>query len=148
MTSSSFERIWNERLFVYDASKALERQMPCPFATTFQAWVDALFEKHLDGADRIRLNQLKVVVQDKFFELRTHLPNEHRNDDGRDPDHPCVFSVFEQSIAVLHARELDLEPPPLVVPQSPPPPPPKKPRKRRGRLDGLLFGDEDPEFGP
>lgn len=146
MTSSSFERIWNERLFVYDPSKALERQMPCPFATAFQAWIDSLFEKHLDGADRVRLNQLKLLVQDKFFELRTHLPNEHRNDDGRDPDHPCVFSVFEQSIAVLHEHELNLEPPPLTHP-APPALPPKPPKKRRGPLDKLLLGDEDPEFG-
>lgn len=146
MTSSSFERIWNERLFVYDPTKALERQMPCQFATAFQAWVDNLFERNLDGADRVRLNQLKLLIQDKFFELRAHLPNEHRNDDGRDPDHPCVFSVFEQAIAVLHEHEINLEPPPLSHP-APPALPAKPARKRRGRLDGLLFGDEDPEFG-
>jgi len=146
MSNASFERMWNDRLFVYDPTKALERQMPCPFAVAFQAWIDVLFERHLKGADLVRLNQLKLLIQDKFFELRTRLPSEHRHDDNRDPDHPCVFTVFEQSIAVLHEHEINLEPPPLShTTQSAPKT--RTRRKQRSRLDGLLFGDEDPEFG-
>lgn len=147
MSSSSFDRIWSERLFEYDPTKALERQLPCVYARTFQAWLDVLLDKHLETADRVRLNQLKLVIQDKFFELQTRVPADHRHEDDRDPDHPCIFSAYARAIATLHERELELEPPALL-PQVQPPPPPRKPRKRGGILDKLILGDEDPEFGP
>jgi hypothetical protein len=146
MSDSSFDRIWNARLFVYDPTKELERQLPCAFARTLHAWVEVLFEKHLDGADQVRLNQLKLVIQDKFFELQVRVPSDHRQEDDREPDHPCLFSTYARAIEVLHERELDLEPPALAPPIQSPPASPK--RKRRGPLDGLILGDKDEEFGP
>lgn len=145
---SDLDRIWNERLYTYDPTEALERQLPCVYARTFQAWVDIIFEKHLAAADLMRLNQLKIVVQDKFFEIQARVPPEHRHDGTRDPDHPCVYSTYARAIEAIHERELDLDPPALVPPP-PPPAPPAKPRAkpRRTPLEELLYGDEDPEFG-
>lgn len=143
--SDSFDRIWNSRLFVYDPTKQLERQLPCLFARTFQAWIEVQFEKHLEGADRLRLNQLKLVIQDKFFELQSRVPPEHRHQEDRDPDHPCLFSAYARAIETIHERELDLEPPAL----EPPPPPVQPEAKRRGKrspLDGIIFGKRDEEF--
>lgn len=146
MSDNTFDRIWGERLFHYDPTLPLERQLPCAYARTFQAWVDVLFNKHLETSDRVRLNQLKLVVQDKYFELQTRVPAEHRHDDDRDPDHPCVYSVFARTIAVLHERELELDPPALTLP-TPPSSPPKPRKSRRTPLDRLILGEEDPEFG-
>lgn len=135
MSTDYLDRLWNERLFDYDPDQPLDRQMPCAFAMTFQGWVDSLLEKHLPEADRLRINQLKLVVQDKYFELRTRLPEEHRKDDGRDPDHPCIFSVYTRTIGLLHERAIDLQPPELVDPASQ--------RKPKRSIYSTLLGDEE-----
>lgn len=143
MPSSTFDRIWNDRPLTFRLEDPLDLRGPCPFAVAFQAWIDALFERQLAGADLITLNQLKVHVQDRFFRFRSRVPREHQHEDGREPDHWCLFAVFEKAIEELHRRELELAPPPLVplpAPLSPPPPP-------RARFDGLLVGDlDDSEF--
>lgn len=141
--SAYLDRVWNERLFVYDPSKALERQLPCLYAVTFQAWLDVLFGKHLEGADRVRLNQLKLVIQDKFFELQSRVPPDHRHQGDRDPDHPCLFSAYARAIETVHERELDLDPPVL---EPPAPAPERKSRPRRDPLAGFILGKREDEF--
>lgn len=141
--SDSFDRIMQSKAYTFDPNKPLEHQMPCEFAVMFQAWIDVLFQKHLADADVTRLNQLKLQVQDRFFQIYNRLPSEHRQGDSRKPDHPCVFSVFEAAIAELHEREDSLAPPDIIaLPRRP------APKDPPSRLDGLLFGDKDPEFGP
>ena len=150
--SDFFSRVWNAEPFEVDLDAWPDLKGPCQFAVVFQAWIDVLFNKHLEGADLVRLHQLLLQVQRRFFELHARLPDEHRYEDGREPDHHCVFSVYKAAVDLLHERRDDLDPPPVVLPPAPlPEQKPKKPKKPRSRLDALLFGDEDepdPEFGP
>lgn len=134
--SSSFDRIWNDTPFTpnLDAADALDG--PCMPAVAFQAWVDVLFEKQLPGATLLRLLQLQLHVTRKYFEWRTRLPEAHRQEDGREPDHTCVFTVFERSISELSEHELALAPPPLIQIVRPKEEPPE-------RMDLLIFGDID-----
>lgn len=142
MNRATFDRILNERAYVFDPNKPIERQMPCEYALLFQGWVDTLFDQHLASADIVRLNQLKLVIQERYFLWRSRLPGDHRQDDKRKPDHPCVFTVFEAAIGVIHERELALDPPAILVS------PKTKPSGPISPVDVLIFGDKDPEFGP
>ena len=145
--SDTFSRIWGAAPFEVDLDAWPDLKGPCPFAVAFQAWIDVLFDKHLDGADLVRLHQLLLQIQRRFFEIHARLPDEHRHEDGREPDHHCVFTVYKAAVELLHERRDDLDLPPVVRPQSAAP----KAKKPKGRLDALLFGDEDepdPEFEP
>lgn len=132
--SDSFRRIWDSPAFVPTSPADLVG--PCSYAVAFQAWVDVLFRKQLSDATHLRLLQLQLQVTRKYFEWRTRLPDSHRHEDGREPDHVCVFSVFERAIAELSERELALAPPPLIQVVHPKVDPPET-------LVGVLFGDID-----
>jgi len=141
--SDSFDRIMASRAYTFDPNKPLEHQMPCEYAVTFQAWIDGVFQKHLAAADITMLNQLKIFIHDRFFQIHNRLPPEHRHSDSRKTDHPCVFSVFEAANAEIYEREIALAPPDILHPpkSSPPKDPPT-------RLTVLFLGDEDPEVDP
>ncbi len=136
--TSSFERIWNEKPSVLDPNTALAHRAPCLPAVMFQAWIDALFERQLDNATLPALNQLKVLVQDRYFLFRRRLPSEHSHEDGKRPDHRCVYAVYEASIDLLHRHEIMLAPPPLEITKG-------RTRKPRTGLGGILLGKIVPE---
>lgn len=135
--TSSFDRIWNEEPFALDPNASQAHAAPCLPAVMFQAWIDALFERQLDNASLMVINQLKLLVQDRYFLFRRRLTAEHTLEDGRRPDHRCVYSVYESAIEVLHKHELILEPPSLKGHGA-------KPRKPRTGLSRILLGDIDP----
>lgn len=140
--NDDFDRIWSGRAFTFDPGRPLEQQVPCEHAADFQAWVDALFAGQLGRADVIRLNQLKILVQDRFLQVRARLRGEHLDDDRQKYGHPCVFSVFEAAVGDIRERELALAPPEILTLS------PKAVEEPRIDYPGVLFGDKDPEFGP
>lgn len=137
--SHAFDRIWNDTPFALNPDVANQLVGPCVPAVMFQAWIDALFEQRLECADLTRINQLKILVQDRYFLFQRRLAAEHSPKDGQRPDHRCVYSVFEEAINTLHQAELTLAPPPLIYPPVSPPPHPEP----RTDLPGILFGDEE-----
>ncbi|MBK7782864.1 MAG: hypothetical protein IPJ58_19205 [Ardenticatenia bacterium] len=120
-----------------DPNASQAHAAPCLPAVMFQAWIDALFERQLDNATLMVINQLKVLVQDRYFLFRRRLTAEHTLEDGKRPDHRCVYSVYESAIEVLHKHELILEPPSLARPG------PKLKKPRTG-ISRILLGDIEP----
>lgn len=136
--SGSFDRIWNDEPFYLDPNVANAHFAPCVPAVVFQAWIDALFETHLVSPTILGINQLKLVIQDRYFLFKRRLPAEHTQEDSRRPDHRCVYSIFESAIDLLHKHELMLAPPPISISRP-------RPRKPRSGLAGILLGDIDPD---
>src|SRR5687767_12188371 len=96
---------------------------PCAHARQFSEWAHALLARLLAGADRAALDRTKVLLVDRYFEWRAHVPAQHRNRLGQ-TGHPCIFQVFADAYQQLKVAELALTPPAAVVPPRATPPPP------------------------
>lgn len=91
----------------------------CLYALRFQSWVDDLLEV-LKDRDIVRINQVKILLTDRFFEWQRWVPQAHRQRMGIH-GHTCVFQVFETAYEKLRFVELGITPPMVFIPKQPPP---------------------------
>jgi hypothetical protein len=114
--SPRFEDSWNR---VKEFRVSEEATKSCPNARKFAKWADKLVST---SQTLIEVNQAKVLLLDRYFELRNYVPKSHRNRVGPG-GHRCIYHVFEQTYEKLKVIELSLTPPLLFLPPPPPPPP-------------------------
>jgi len=112
-----FETIWNR---VDDFDVPHEAIQWCPYARRFAKWSASLIESSQQPSVVI-VNQAKILLIDKYFEWRIHVPKSHRNHIGSG-GHRCIYHVFEQTYEKLKLIELALTPPLLFLPPPPSPP--------------------------
>lgn len=121
-----------------------DKHAPCARAEEFQDYVDRLFEGRLDNADQVVLNQMKVEVQDRYYDYRSSAPRRHQNISGIGSGHRCIFAVFIDACKCLREKERAILPQPVerIVTVEVPAKLPASP------FDGLLVGTvgPDPEF--
>jgi hypothetical protein len=130
--SPRFETIWNS---VDDFVVPRETMKWCPYARKFAEWSASLISVSQEPS-LVEVNQAKVLLLDKYFEWRSHVPKSHRNRVGPG-GHRCIYHVFEQTYEKLKVIELSLTPPLLFLPPPPPPPPPTP------QIAGLFLGGLD-----
>lgn len=111
-----FGRIWNQ---VPDLEVSERPVYGCSYSRDFGAWVDELV-KGIREPNVVLVNQAKILLLDKYFEWRRHVPSVHRLRFGL-RGHACIFQVFESGYGRLKNLELSLTPPLLFFPEKVPP---------------------------
>jgi hypothetical protein len=127
--SPRFETIWSR---VDEFAVPKEAIKWCPYARKFAEWSATLVSTS-QRPHLVEVNQAKVLLLDKYFEWRSHVPKSHRDRVGPG-GHRCIYHVFEQTYEKLKVIELSLTPPLLFLPPPPPPPP---------QIAGLFLGGMD-----
>lgn len=141
---TSVEEIWERAPEPIDFD--VEQDDMCSFARAFEAWIDQELTPRAAARTRKSINQCKLHLQNKYFQLRERLPQRHRSIGGTGRGHRCVFAVYEEAFHRFDRIERWLEPEPIediVQVQVPGPP------QRKLLPDNLELGDvgTDPEFG-
>jgi hypothetical protein len=125
----SFEQLWHR----HDDFELGEPEPDyCPYAEQFHRWADGLCETATQRATVVSLNQGKILLVDRYFQMRATVPKSHRNHLSGRSGHTCIFQVFEESYERLRAVELSLTPPMLFLPEQPRPP----------QIAGIFIGEE------
>jgi len=114
-----FEALWGR----FDDFELQEPVILCPPAQIFSEWVNGLLESVSQEPSIVSINQAKILLQDKWHDWRSAVPQRHRNHLGN-RGHTCLFQVYEQAYNQLRILELSLTPPMLFIP----PPPPQIPQ--------------------
>ena len=121
MLSGGFTDLWNSGDdFTFDEA---EPQW-CGLARKFIEWIDTeVYQALVSGKpDVVSINQAKVLLADKFFELRTFANWRHR-DRLSTRGHACIYQVFIEALGRLIQAGLLITPPMLFLPGSSAPPP-------------------------
>ena len=125
----SFEKIW-EDLEEFELSNDSPKW--CKFSVAFNKWSDTLCQ-FTEDSTLISINQAKVILLDKYFDLRRFVNKKHRDRIGS-RGHVCIFHVFEQTYIRLRAAELSLSGPLILYPPDPPPQTPPQ-------IAGIFLGE-------
>lgn len=133
----SFEQRWHRHDGVILPSLSEPEEKWCTYAKQYGDWIERISKDILDDPDFISLNQLKVRIGDRFFELFHSMPQVHRNRIGGS-GHVCVFHVYERIHRIIMESQWSLMPPPIHIPPELPatPPPPPLPQ-----IMGITLGE-------
>ena len=109
----------------------------CAYAQLFSEWVGALWEDIVsEEPDPVRINQAKVLLQDKWHEFRRRVPKSHRTHVS-DVGHTCIWHVYEQAFWNLDWLQMKITPPLLFLPAG------KPPQFPRAEFKGTIIGLEE-----
>jgi len=111
----------------------------CEYAQSFLDWGNQLLSK-TKKQTVVSINQVKILLLDKFFEWYRYVPRSHRLKMGQ-RGHICIFQVLVSLYAQLKVIELEITPPMVF---EPPPPPPMKILPRPS-LAGIVLGEDTDE---
>lgn len=81
------------------------RNEPCKHALLFTTWVNDLLAYLQEEPTRSRLYIAQKQLQDKYFELRSLVPAEHR-DLVTDTYHRCIWHVYRDTYQRLKDYEI------------------------------------------
>ena len=126
----SFYYHWN-RIERFEIPEPLDHTI-CVYALSFQKWVEEL-GKMMENPTEIVVNQVKILLTDKYFDWERLVPQSHRQHQGAH-GHTCIYQVFKKGYENLRIVELSLTPPLISYP--PPVIPPPKPI-----IGGLFIGE-------
>jgi hypothetical protein len=100
-----------------------EPQM-CSEAKEFAAWVEEYITPLVESRQLEKINQAKVLLQDKYYEWTRQVGKGHRQTGPNSIGHPCLYQVWHAGYMRLHATELAVKPYQF---QKPPKPPKRQP---------------------
>jgi len=116
MLSGNFEDLWNSGVdFMSDDP---EPQW-CGPARQFIEWIDTeVYQALVSGKpDVVSINQAKILLADKYFELRSFANWRHRDRLGT-RGHTCIYQVFIEALGSLIQAGFLITPPMLFIPGS------------------------------
>jgi hypothetical protein len=116
-----FHTIWdNVQVFTVDKDNpAAEKTYICGYAQEFASWVDQWICSNQE-LNLIQLNQLKVILLDKYLEWRSFVPKIHQEHVGG-RGHHCIYHIFIRACEHLKVEELRMQKPMLFIPPPPQP---------------------------
>ncbi len=125
---TTFEELWN---IAEDFQVVRQQTALCSHALKFSEWADQLYVEVTKEPKIAIVNQGKLLLQDKYFEWRQSVPQNHRSHSGK--GHICISQVYEQAYQRLRAVELSLKP--VVLPDEP-----------RPQFAGIILGQLEEEL--
>ena len=116
-----FHTIWdNVQVFTVDEENlTAEKTNICGYAQEFASWIDQWICSDQE-LNLIQLNQLKVILLDKYLEWRSFVKKSHQEHVGV-RGHQCIYHIFIRACEYLKVEELRMHKPMLFIPPPPPP---------------------------
>lgn len=144
--SHDFAEVWASDSKPLDFDVAVAKDDTCKHARALEQWIEKELNPRAENKTRKSINQCKLYLQNKYFQLRERLPQRHRSIGGTGRGHRCVFAVYQEAFERFDTIERWLEPEPIEDVVKVPVPVQQKPKLLADDLDlGEIVAD--PEFG-